>query len=117
MRFDPRQRLRWLALGAGALVVAAGLAVAHGARSRRSEPVRAEAAHAAVLWLGVPDLSLSSSSRWLRHPSQVEPAAAAADLPAGLDVDPAGAIVAPPTAIFDASARGLAPVPGPPGAP
>jgi hypothetical protein len=42
---------------------------------------------------GLSDLALSSSSRWLRHPSLAEPSAAAWDAPIGLDVDPAGATI------------------------
>lgn len=39
---------------------------------------------------GLFDLFLSSGSRWLRHPSITEPAAALADAPDGLDTDPGG---------------------------
>ena len=53
-------------------------------------------ADALVTLLGVGDLALSSSARWLRHPSLAEPAAASADLLASLDVDPAGALLGPP---------------------
>lgn len=42
---------------------------------------------------GLSDLALSSSSRWLRHPSLAEPSAATWDAPLGLDVDPAGAAI------------------------
>lgn len=61
--------------------------------------------------LGSSDLSLSSSSRWLRHPSQVEPAAAAADAPAILDTDPAGALIPPDPRVLGQSARSLRSVP------
>ena len=45
---------------------------------------------------GLSDLALSSSSRWLRHPSLAEPNAASWDAPVGLDVDPAGAAISRP---------------------
>ena len=45
---------------------------------------------------GLSDLALSSSSRWLRHPSLAEPNAALWDAPLGLDVDPAGASIRRP---------------------
>jgi len=89
------------------LVTLGVAAVLHGAHRRGALPGRREVARAAVLWIGVPDLALSSSSRWLRHPSQVEPAAPFSDLPAALDVDPAGAVVGPPRAVLSASARDL----------
>ena len=47
---------------------------------------------------GLTELSLSSASRWLRHPSMVEPGAPFADAPGALDVDPAGALIGPPRA-------------------
>jgi hypothetical protein len=50
--------------------------------------------------IGLADLALSSDARWLRHPSQVEPAAAIADAPGALDVDPAGAWIAPPREVL-----------------
>ncbi len=46
--------------------------------------------------LGFADLALSSSARWIRHPSQVEPMAPMSDLPASFDTDPAGAWLGPP---------------------
>ncbi|MEM9071535.1 MAG: hypothetical protein AAGE52_23715 [Myxococcota bacterium] len=49
-----------------------------------------------VRTLGWADLALSSGARWLRHPSQVEAEAPFSDLPAALDVDPAGALIGPP---------------------
>jgi hypothetical protein len=52
--------------------------------------------------LGVADLAVSSHARWLRHPSMSEPAAAFADAAGALDVDPAGAWIAPPRALFEA---------------
>jgi hypothetical protein len=62
------------------------------ARARQALGVRTAAARV----LGMPDLVLSSSSRWLRHPSQAEPGAPFADVPASLDTDPGGAVVGPP---------------------
>ena len=53
---------------------------------------------AAVRSIGFADLVLSSSARWLRHPSQVELAAPFQDGPASFDVDPAGAVIGPPIA-------------------
>ena len=88
-------RLR--ALTAAILVALAGLVVI--ALHARRLAQRAEDRRAANLALvdatGLGDLALSSSARWLRHPSQAEPAAAVQDVPAGLDVDPAGALTRP----------------------
>ena len=50
---------------------------------------------AIVRILGTADLFLSSSSRWIRHPSLSEPGAAFQELPAGMDVDPAGGVIGP----------------------
>ena len=50
--------------------------------------------------LPAPDLSFAGSARHLRFPSLEEPGAAFADAPASPDLDPAGAAVAPPTAVF-----------------
>jgi hypothetical protein len=89
-------RLRTLA--AGLLVLLLGLAaVTWDAARRRSAGGPARRVRiAAARVLGMPDLSLSSSSRWLRHPSQTEPSAPFADAPASLDADPGGAILGPP---------------------
>lgn len=43
---------------------------------------------------GLPELALSASSTWLRHPALAVPSAAVSDAPLGLDVDPAGAVIA-----------------------
>lgn len=51
---------------------------------------------ATVKVIGFADFALSSSARWLRHPSQVEPMAPFQDLPASFDTDPAGALQGPP---------------------
>ena len=55
-----------------------------------------ELRQAAARLIGAPDLVLSSSSRWLRHPSLSEPGAPFSDAPATLDSDPAGGIIGPP---------------------
>ncbi|MCA9574701.1 MAG: hypothetical protein R3B40_15510 [Polyangiales bacterium] len=73
----------------------------------RTEAHHAETQETLTRWLGTADLALSSSSRWLRHSSQVEPAAAAADAPASLDTDPAGAWLPPRRAWLGQSARDL----------
>lgn len=54
---------------------------------------------------GLADLSLNSAVRWLRHPSQAEPAAPFSDGPASLDTDPAGAIVGPPRPLYRGSSE------------
>lgn len=64
--------------------------------ARRRHAVREATARAVVAVVGLPDLALSSTARWLRHPSQVEPWAAVSDLPASLDTEPAGAVIGPP---------------------
>lgn len=88
----------------GALGLALGLALALGAilvDADRRRAARDDARHDAVVRaVGLPDLALSSSARWLRHPSQAEAGAAGSDLPASLDVDPAGALIGPPRAIL-----------------
>lgn len=92
------RRLRAAALTALALALAL-VAVLVDAERRRTS--REGARHDAIVELvGTSDLALSSSARWLRHPSLSEPAAAFSDLPASLDVDPAGAWIGPPRAMF-----------------
>ncbi|MEM1414170.1 MAG: hypothetical protein AAGH15_04690 [Myxococcota bacterium] len=89
-------RLRALVIGTLALVVLASAAFAHGA-ARRARASRAQPARAALVRAtGLPDLALSSTARWLRHPSQSERGAATQDLPGALDTDPAGALLGPP---------------------
>ncbi len=91
-------RLRACGLATLAFVVAFSAMLADAERRRAS---RDAARHdAAVALTGTSDLALSSSARWLRHPSLSEPAAAFSDLPASLDVDPAGAWIGPPRAIL-----------------
>jgi hypothetical protein len=67
----------------------------HAAARRAARASSSDARLSLAAVLGTPDLALSSSSRWLRHPSLVEPMAPFADGPATLDVDPAGAFVSP----------------------
>lgn len=98
MSFVPGRRPRLAALVL--LVVLAtlcGVLVDAAARRGARDDARQDAV---VALTGLPDLALSSSARWLRHPSQTEPAAAAADLPASLDVDPAGAMIGPPREVL-----------------
>ena len=72
---------------------------------RRRSIRSAEPEHAALVdATRMPDLALSSSARWLRHPSLSEPGAATSDLPSSLDVDPAGALIGPPREILRAGA-------------
>jgi hypothetical protein len=106
------QRRRFLlagGLGAGATL--AGLLVAMlahaGALRAASTSPAAERERAAVVRLvGAPDLAISSSSRWLRHPSLSEPGAAFADGPAVFDPDPAGAALGAPRALYRGTERG-----------
>lgn len=91
--FNRRKILAIALLLAGALVAGPVLhARARRARAAETRQVRAAAARV----LGLPDLALSSTSRWLRHPSQSEPGAPFADAPATLDADPAAAAIGPP---------------------
>lgn len=81
-----------------ALLLSLGIALTDAALRRDG---RDDARQDAVVALvGMSDLALSSSARWLRHPSQAEPGAAFSDLPASLDVDPAGAWIGPPRAVL-----------------
>ena len=96
----PSRRLRALLAAASACaLVLAGVLLDAG---RRREARAADAARhrALVDVVGLGDLALSSSARWLRHPSQTEPGAATSDAPSSLDVDPAGAIIGPPREIL-----------------
>ena len=105
MSFRPHERLRRLRMGGVLLALALLIVAAAAALERRADAEHVAARVSLVAWLGTADLALSSSSRWLRHPSQAEPGAASADMPAGLDVDPAGASIAPPREVIAASAR------------
>jgi len=91
------------ALGAGATLaglLAAMLAHANAQRAAARLPGAERERGALVRLAGVPELAVSSSSRWLRHPSLSEPGAPFADAPAMLDTDPAGAAIAPPRALY-----------------
>ena len=98
MRWVPLRRLR-VALGVALLLGAAiaGILVDASSRAAARDDARQRAA---VRLVGLPDLVLSSSSRWLRHPSQAEPGAALSDLPSGLDTNPAGALIGPPREVL-----------------
>jgi hypothetical protein len=95
------RRVRAFAL----LVLVGGIVLASISRrglTGRAEAHRREVREATTRLLGTADLALSSSSRWLRHPSQAEPGAAFADAPASLDPDPGGAAIGPPLPILRA---------------
>lgn len=95
MDLRPKTRRRLLVALLVTNALAIGAPIVHG-MIRRDERARdLEARRALTSVLGTPDLALSSSSRWLRHPSLAEPTAPFADAPAALDVDPGGAFVAP----------------------
>lgn len=98
------RRLRAFAI-ALLLAVVALASVGLDAARRRAERASMQARMGAIVALtGASDLALSSSARWLRHPSHAEPGAAFSDLPASLDVDPAGAWIGPPRAILEVGA-------------
>ncbi len=89
------------------LVLAAGIWwVGSDAAERRAvRATRQGEREATVRLLGTADLFLSSSSRWIRHPSLSEPGAAFQELPAGLDVDPAGGVIGPAPELLAGGAR------------
>lgn len=91
------RRLRALA-SALALLALGVVATAIHAHARVSGDPRA--IDAFVARTGSSELALSTTSRWLRHPSSAEPGAACQDQPPCLDVDPAGLAIAPPRASF-----------------
>ena len=92
-----KSRVARLLLSA-ALFALIGVGLVVDASFRRAEWMRARPARVArVTELGFADLALSSSSRWLRHPSLVERAAAVADAPTSLDTDPAVGLLPPPS--------------------
>jgi hypothetical protein len=89
-----------LVLGLTALALAA---VGWDAHTRARARSREQAAIDAIArLLPAPDLSFAGSARHLRFPSLEEPGAAFADAPGSPDLDPAGAAVAPPTAVYTA---------------
>ena len=87
-----RERALLALLGLAALAIGA-IALDASARGRVAETLEMARITRAT---GLSDLALSSSSRWLRHPSLAEPGAATWDAPLGLDVDPAGATIPGP---------------------
>lgn len=88
------------------LAAALGWLLLDAAARRARQRERAPQAQAIGRLLGVADLALSSSSRWLRHPSVSEPGAPFADGPAILDNDPAGAAIGPPFEVLAAQQSG-----------
>lgn len=98
IRTWPSPPMHWHLAWAG-LLLAGAVAMLVDAQVRRAEQqARNPEVQSVVRLLGVADLALSSSSRWLRHPSIAEPGAPFADGPAILDNDPAGAAISPPRA-------------------
>lgn len=85
---------RFVALGGVALALAVAVSLA--GVDARARHVDGEALDAFVRRTGSSELALSSTSRWLRHPSLAEPGAACQDTPPCLDTDPAGFALAPP---------------------
>lgn len=81
------------------------LADAHRLRAAANAPDALRDRAAIVRLAGVTDLAVSSSSRWLRHPSVSEPGAAFSDAPAMFDADPAGAAVPLPRALYRGASR------------
>jgi len=89
-----RDRLRALAVVASCVaVIVVAIALDARARTLRGRALREQNA-AIVRVTGLSDLALSTSSTWLRHPSLAPASAGASDAPLGLDVDPAGAVIA-----------------------
>ncbi len=95
------RRARAFGLALLALSIALASILIDASRRRAARDPKMDAA---VEITGVPDLALSSSARWLRHPSQAEPGAPFADSPASLDTDPAGAWIGPPRAVLEVGA-------------
>lgn len=108
-----RRRRGVLAAASATCVLCLVLVVVFADRARRADEASLPGRLAAVELLGFADLALNSGARWLRHPSQVEPAAAMADLPAALDSEPAGGAIAPPVQVLGAGARDVEVVRGP----
>ncbi|MBX3250609.1 MAG: hypothetical protein KF901_25755 [Myxococcales bacterium] len=94
--FQPGRRLRAFIAAIGALALLSAGVVADAATRRGVAAAALDARRAAVRGVGLGDLALSSSARWIRHPTQAEPGAPFQDLPSTFDVDPAGAVVGPP---------------------
>ncbi len=96
-----QRRIHRFGLALVVLLVSTAGAAAHASLRRAADDETLSARRELVSALGAADLALSSTARWLRHPSQVEFAAPFSDLPASLDVDPAGALVGPPMAVAE----------------
>jgi hypothetical protein len=77
-----------------------GAVLAHAGFLRAEDAAHEEARVRLVRIIGTADLALSSSARWLRHPSQAEAGAAASDGPLAFDADPAGSWIGPPRALL-----------------
>ena len=96
-------------IGWGVLVVVLTVGVfwvSDDSAGRRSARAARQADREAIVrLLGTADLFLSSSSRWIRHLSLVEPGAAFQESPAGLDVDPAGGVIGPAPELLAGGAR------------
>jgi hypothetical protein len=90
-----------------ALVLAVVGIIADAARCRAASVQRINQSRMVVRLFGTADMVLSSSSRWLRHPSLSEPGAPFADGPAILDIDPAGAMIGPPLEVLAGGSRGV----------
>jgi len=97
---------RWFALISALLALGAAWMLFDAAARRAAQQKRGPQVQAVARLLGVADLALSSSSRWLRHPSVTEPGAAFADGPAIPDNDPAGALISPPLDVLAAGMEG-----------
>ncbi|MCL4177727.1 MAG: hypothetical protein KJ072_08255 [Verrucomicrobia bacterium] len=98
IRTWPSPTTRWHLAWAGLLLAGAVAMLVDAQVRRAAQQARQPEVQSVVRLLGVADLALSSSSRWLRHPSIAEPGAPFADGPAILDNDPAGAAISPPRA-------------------
>lgn len=90
------RRLRRLAVTGVLVAAAVAGTLAHAAAGRARWRAGHDARAAAARRVGLGDLALSSTSRWLRNPALSEPGAPFADAPAILDADPAGGLLGPP---------------------
>jgi hypothetical protein len=101
------RQARWHCAWIVLLVAVATWMLVDATLRRSAQRERAPHVQSIVRLLGLADLALSSSSRWLRHPSITEPGAAFADGPAILDNDPAGAVIGPPHDVLAGGRNGL----------
>ena len=81
---------RFLALAVISLTLGLGTLAALFDAHTRASSMDSQAIAAFVQRTGSADLALSSTSRWLRHPSLAEPGAACQDGPPCIDTEPAG---------------------------